>query len=182
MPKSYSDSDINPISWNEFGDIFNRIKQQVEASGDLPDVILPILRSGAIPGCALAASLGVRKVAPIVMTANGPSIATVVDTKVLESGHLLVVEANVHSGKTITSVLGTLDRLYPRALKSLAVLTWAYGALEPELKLSHFYVGIRTNEAKAVTPEEAKRLGLRSGVGLFPWESVELELQELNGA
>src|SRR4051812_21182535 len=63
--KIYNAGDINSMSWEEYGTALQRLSKKVQASGFTFDAIAPIMRSGAIPGSALAIHLRIAKIIPL---------------------------------------------------------------------------------------------------------------------
>jgi hypothetical protein len=61
----YDKADINPMSWEEYGAAIQALLEKIQASGCLFDAIAPIMRSGAIPGSALAIQLRITKIIPL---------------------------------------------------------------------------------------------------------------------
>ncbi len=176
----YEISDLNPMSWEEFGEILSTLKSRIVSSKTQHDVFVPILRSGAMPCYSLAIGLGITKIAPLFKKGTGYVTNAEGESYLKGANHILVCETNVHSGKTVNSALQYLADSFPNATRSLLVVAWSYGAIEPLVRTSELYIGVKTNEGKKASDTLAESLSLRPGVTIFPWESADLELKELN--
>lgn len=172
------------MSWTEFGEILSGLIKRAEVLNKtlaIPfDTIVPVLRSGAFPGYATSIALAIRNIAPVYVIRGNCSFATDALSALAQAKHALICEVNVMSGKTVKNLSALFAKEYPKVMLSLLAVAWAHGTDEKVPGFENILIGRKTNERGIATQEEEKRLGLRTGATLFPWENLELELIDIN--
>jgi hypothetical protein len=187
----YTAKDLNPMSWQEFGAIFQRLIAEIDAfsqrRGIKFDAVAPILRSGGIPGSAMAIQLDIPKMIPLQYRyrynpTRVESVQVIMEALqgLSQTTHVLICETNTSHGATAELAIRQLREHIPGSKLYYATVALVYGAPESFAGVEQVFWGVRTNERKVACPTEAQTLGLRDGICLFPWERAELELREMN--
>lgn len=194
MKYTYTEKDLDLISWERIDNFIDKIYQNVNeyvTNNNLKiKYIAPILRGGGVPAFTLSHLFNVVDMLPIQLKHNDKThdidtkigLEYVKDTSLNENDCILLVEGNHVTGKTaniavdmikdkfgdnvkIIYVSLTRDYTYRNSVKDVCYTTWA----------------MTTNEMKDLSEEECKELNINySLVSVYPWENVEEELKELN--
>lgn len=183
----YNVEDVNAMSWEEYGIAIQLVLGKIRASGIVFDAVAPIMRSGGIPGNALAISLGVTKIIPLQFKylrqpARLESMVTVpaLLQKVPAPSNILICENNTSSGNTAQAAIELLKKHFPTSKLYYATVAKVFGGPDSLAGIEEYFFGRLTNERFVATEDEIVAYGLRPGVTLFPWEVVEDELIEMN--
>lgn len=108
------------LSWSLFGDAARELAQRVVDSGWHPDVVVAVARGGLLPAGAVSYALGVKAMGTmnvefytgIAQTLTQPVfLPPLMDTATLAGKKVLVVDDVADSGRTLTLVLETLQRM-----------------------------------------------------------------------
>ncbi len=94
--------------------------------------------------------------------------------------NILLCEGNTNSGSISTKSASTIKQKYPNSKLYLATLTKVYGGPEKLDGVEEIFYGRLTDENLKATEEEKKRYNLRDGITIFPWQSIDDELSDLN--
>jgi hypoxanthine phosphoribosyltransferase len=182
--------DVNCMSWDEFGNTFEALHQSISTycaeRGVAFDIIVPILRSGGITGCALAIRLAVLAVLPVQFTRlkgsddpkqllSFPSILT----NVPKVPRILICESNTDRGEIAKCAIELVLSKYPNAQLYYATLTRVFGGPTSFEGVERYFFGRETNERFVASPADVAALNLRLGMTIFPWERAEDELAQL---
>lgn len=182
--KIYTASDFNPMSWAEFGEILSSLTERVVALNKTLktpiDAIVPVLRSGAIPGYPVSIATGIKKIAPISVVRGTPSLSADATTLLATAHHALLCEVSVVTGKTAKNLSAALAKEIPSLQLSLLAVTWDFKTEEKIQHISNILIGTKTDERHRASQDEITALALRRGVPLMPWEDLDLELKEIN--
>ncbi|WP_150107656.1 hypothetical protein [Pedosphaera parvula] len=183
----YSIEDINSMSWEEYGAALQVLLEKIQASGILFDAIVPIMRSGAIPGSALAIQLRITKIIPLqfkyrLQPNRLESIMPMPPPLPETPGpcNILICENNTSSGDTACGAIELLKRHFPASKLYYATVTKVFGGPNSFADTEAYFFGRLTNERFIATRDEMITHGLRPGVTLFPWEVAQDELHEMN--
>jgi hypoxanthine phosphoribosyltransferase len=194
MPNSIRTlEDINQMDWTEFGllvdSIAKNIKEYTGAINMHLDAISPILRNGAIPGTIIANKLEMTTLLPIQLKYEYASkkpiqllpFYTPLENTLGTSPRILVVECNTYSGASAMLAADILKKAYPDAELYYASVAKVFRIPDIEMGIYRkcFY-GVITNENFEADHETAQKLQLRHGITIFPWETAEHELRDIN--
>jgi hypoxanthine phosphoribosyltransferase len=170
------------MPWSEFQSIIDTI---INALAPYKfNAIAPILRSGAIPATMIANKLQIISTIPIQVKYNyeQKSIDVLQKPKCPENlkkediKNILVTECNTFSGNSAKKVLELLKNEFPHAKIHYACVTKVFGGPESIEGYESYTVGQWTNEA---FKDEAP-VYCREGITIYPWETAESELQDIN--
>lgn len=180
----FSKNDTNPMSWKEVEELADKLITQIPH--DI-NVIAPLLRTGGIVGGILAIKMKVLTMLPVQFkySYNPTAINQIlsipeilIDTP--EPMNVLLCEGNTSSGSIATRAALAIKEKYPQANIYLATLTKVYGGPDTLGGVDQIFYGRMTDENFKTSQEARQELGLRPGITIFPWESVEDELSDLN--
>lgn len=189
----YTTLDTNRMSWEEFGIIMDSLLKTIQyyfkENRIRINAIVPILRNGAIPGTIIANKLGIITHLPVQVKydygVNKPvqllPFYKPLTTTLGESPTILVTESNTFSGESAMRSADIIKAVYPKATLYYATVTRVYRDQEIQLPMykKSFY-GIMTNENFEADNKKANELKLRPKITIFPWETEEKELKDIN--
>lgn len=196
MKKIYTISDTNHMDWAEFGKILNTLIQKLDDYQKIHnmkfDIVAPILRSGGIPATAIANRFKIMRFLPVqvkyVYDKNDPSKVEhkqmlsfpeiLQDTP--NNPNILVCETNTGSGKSAKKSIALIKEKYPTSTIYYATIAKVYGGSNDFEHVKECFWGVQTNEFFKANDNEVKRLGLRPKITIFPWETAEFELSDIN--
>ncbi len=182
--KRYDISHTNPMGWDEFHHIVETVIARLRASGVVFDAVVPLLRSGAIPAVMIANKLRIIPIIPLQLKYDYAAGMVAVKTPpVVPPGldaaaplNLLVVECNTNTGQSATQAQKLLAATFPAATLHYATVTAVFGGPTTLAGYAAYYIGTVANEAfKDDAPQTA-----RAGITIFPWETAEYELDDIN--
>ncbi len=187
MPKrTFTVNDTNPMGWREFQSIVDDLILRIHKSNIIFSAIAPILRSGAIPATMIANKLQIIPMIPLQLKYNeaqddietiaSPSIPNTISSK--DEMNILVVETNTNSGQSARKALKELQTKLPNSKFYYACVAKAFRTNKTTSNYTSEFVGKMTDESFEATPEEKKNL--REGITIFPWETAEYELNDIN--
>jgi len=181
--------ELRPISYAEFGKLLDRLTDQVAASGVRFDLIVPILRSGAITGMHLASKLGVTNTLPaqykyvyepeetIVKKFEFPKL----DFEVPEDANILVADTNTVWGGIARKVIQDVQTCWPKASIYFASANLDQSAKSlPDVR--GVFWGALSNEKREMGADEARNAGISQDVIIFPWEDLEEQWEDINAS
>lgn len=152
------------------------------------DAIAPIMRSGAIPGMMIANKFQITQVIPLQLKYNYAQncidtlIPPILPKGLDKQGHILVVDCNTYTGGSASQALHILKEALPDAHFHYACITKVYDGPETIEGYESYTYGQMTNEAFKAQKEDLGTLNLRDGITIFPWETIEFELADINNA
>jgi hypoxanthine phosphoribosyltransferase len=183
--RTFTPDDTNPMSWDEYGAAVQTLLDRVRATGLSFDAISPIMRSGGIPGNVLAIRLQITRIIPLqfkylsdparleqINPAPPPSIAG--------QPNILICENNTSTGGTAQAAIARLKMMFPQGRLHYATVAKVFGGPDSFAGIEGYYFGVQTNERFLASPARMKELSLRPGITIFPWETTEHELKEIN--
>lgn len=178
------------MSWHEFDQLIDVLIQKITdhfGSTDKVHVISQLHRTGGIVGSVLAIKMEVVPLLPVQFkySYNPTEITQIISVSdilvdVPEEMNVILAEGNTSSGSIAKRAAKAIKEKYPKAKVYLATLSKVYGGFETLEDIDGIFYGTMTNENFKATPEEAKELGLRDGITIFPWEKAENELADIN--
>lgn len=186
----YNSSHTNPMDWIEFHQIVNQLIEQLDNYQKKQkikfDAVAPMLRSGGIPAIMIANKMQIIPIIPFQVKYNYdhggvdtitppicPKNLSASDTK-----DIVVTECNTYSGNSAQRAYELLSNSFPNANIHYTCVTKVYGGPEKIDGYKSYHVGKWTNEAfKDDAPDNC-----REGITIFPWETAEYELQDINNA
>jgi hypoxanthine phosphoribosyltransferase len=176
------------MSWTEFdsivSDVINTLKKVEQDNNFKFDAYAPLLRSGAIPGTMIANKMKIIPVIPIQVKNNylDGCIDKVIEPICLNGllieniKNILVTECNTYMGRSASLVYKMLKEKFPVAIIHYACITRVFGGPKTIEGFETYTVGCITNEAfRDEAPKEA-----RFGITVYPWETPEYELEDIN--
>ncbi len=187
----FTTSDANPLSWQEtellVDGLADQVKSYFEQRGEQLPVIAPLLRTGGIVGGWLAIKMQAVTMLPVQFkySYHPTEIHQIISVPALLTDipkplNILLCEGNTSSGSIAVKAAAVIKETYPTATVFLATLTKVYGGPESLTGIEHIFIGQTTDENFKASEEQRKNLNLRSGITIFPWESVEDELSDIN--
>lgn len=129
------DSQIVKYSWEEMDALHRKVAEQIREAGQLPEVIIGIMRCGQVPAIHLSYILGVRQVSSILVRTT-PSDAPLPSHRVepevvlhlpedyLLDKRVLLVDAVMESGTTADICVRALQRYKPGSVKLAMIVDW----------------------------------------------------------
>lgn len=183
----YQLKDTNAMSWEEFGELCDNLVEDVKSIGVKFDAIAPILRNGMIPATVIANKLEIINIIPIHLkyfynpTEIRLMLPIVKPLSIVNSPKILVVEANTSSGESAIKTHSLIKEEFPDSEIFYATVTRVFKKPSQDLSMYKKYLyGIMTDEDIIATEEEKRKYSLREGITIFPWETAERELNEIN--
>lgn len=177
------------MTWNEAEILAGILISKIAASDIAINVITPLLRTGGIVGGMLSIRMRVPLMLPVQFKYSYKptavnQILSIPDilVDIPEPMNVLICDGNTSSGLTATKSAAAIKARYPQAKIYLATLTKVYGGPEALDGIEKVFYGRMTDENFKANEEEKAKLNLRSGITIFPWESVEDELADINAA
>ena len=188
---NFAENDVNRMSWEEFSKLMESLISEVsnhfQKNNQRIDVIAPMLRTGGIVGGMLAIKMKVETMLPVQFKYSyNPTTINQITTlpdilpKISESPNILLCEGNTSSGSIATKAAKAIKEKYPNSKIYLATITKVYEGPESLEGIDGIFYGQMTNESFKATPEQESSLNLRKGITIFPWETAEDELADIN--
>jgi hypoxanthine phosphoribosyltransferase len=186
----YDLSHTNPMSWDEFDRIASSLIDQLSTYQNKHhfkfDAVAPMLRSGGIPAVMIANKMQIIPMIPLqvkynydhggVDTVIPPLCPLTLDENAVKN--ILVTECNTYMGTSSKLVVNLLNKKFPKADLHYACITKVYGGPQNIKGYKSYHIGCWTNEAfKDNAPNNC-----RPGITIYPWETAEYELEDINNA
>lgn len=188
---NYTEKDTNKMTWEEMNDLIEVLIKKINIyfneHNEQVHVISQLHRTGGIVGSLLAIKMGIIPLLPVQFKySHNPTkinqIISVPDilVDVPDNMNIILAEGNTSSGRVAMEATRVIKMKYPKAKIYLATLTKVYGGFEKLEGIEEVFYGAMTNEKFIASLEEAKNLGLREGITIFPWENTKEELFAVN--
>lgn len=179
-------------TWKEYTtilkDIYSKVSSYLNKNNESIDVVVPIMRGGAIPGTYLAYKLGVLSVFPVYYHYDFRSegkmklrslggierYADLIPSK----STILLVEGNQCFGNTAKSAMDNLRSSLENA-KILYVSDLVDYGHRDVVEAEASFFGKFTNECNTLTEAEARNKNIFPGTKLLPWEIKKEEEETL---
>ena len=181
---------INQMNWEEFQNIIDSLIEKLtdyQTTHNFKfDAVVPMLRSGGIPATVIANRMQIIPVIPLQVKYNYDhgGVDVIIPPTCPENvskdsiKNILVTECNTYSGQSAKLSYNLLHNAFPTSDLHYACITKVYGGPETIEGYKSYHVGKWTNEAfKDDAPEE-----YRKGITIYPWETPEFELEDINNA
>lgn len=187
--QQYTVTDTNRMSWEEFGNITYKLLEEIQNSQIHFDAVAPVLRNGAIPGTIIANKLEIITYLPIQVKYDygmNKHVQMLPFYKPLtidlgESPKILVTESNTFSGESAIKSAQIIKEAFPKAKLYYATITRVYRKTEITLPMyEKYFYGVMTNENFEADQVVESKLRLRPKITIFPWETEEKELKDIN--
>lgn len=187
----YTEKDTNKMSWEEFGNVCDNLLKKIQESKVHFNIIVPILRNGMIPATVIANRLQILNIMPVQVkyeyATQSPNqrlpVLKPLDINIPDYPNILVVESNTFSGKSAEKVCELVKSIYPNSNIYYATVTRVFRKSINELSMyKEYFYGVMTDEELVATDEEKKKYNLREKITIYPWETVEYELEDINNA
>ena len=94
--------------------------------------------------------------------------------------NILICENNTRTGATAQAAISRLKKMFPHSELHYATVAKVFGGPDYFKGAEAYYFGVQTNERFLASPDQMKEFSLRPGITLFPWETAEHELKEIN--
>lgn len=177
---------LRPLSYGDFGQILDRLTEAVTVrlTGEPPiDLVVPILRSGAVTAVHLASKLAITSFLPVQYKydTNGAVQRLLVPSPGNHAPHparILLVDTNTVTGRIAAMAASDLRACFPSARIDLATAV-ADHALPAIAHVTSIMRGAISNESRSLSAEEAEALNVTNEVWVFPWEDVDEQWGEI---
>lgn len=188
---NYKKEDFKQLSWDEYGktlqEIYEKILKYVQENKIKIDAVIPILRGGAFPGAYLAFKFNLLTIFPVqykYFFKNSKmelrQILSIPKTNFPDKPVFLLVEQNHCFGLTGKTAAKDIKKDFPDCKIIYVADHMDYSYQKNEYADVIFY-GKLTNETRAMSEEECKKVGIFPFSYLFPWESLEEEWKTVQG-
>lgn len=178
------------MSYMEFESIVDTLIYKINDSGITFQAVAPILRSGAIPATIIANKLRIPTMLPIHVRLESDSneikpllpFVLPLENCLGEAPNILIVETNTITGKTAEKSFEIIKGNISNANIYYATVGRVYR--KPEIKLEMFkdyFWGIITDELFEANDDDKLKMNIRPKITIYPWETAEFELEEING-
>lgn len=180
------------FTWEEYEEILSKLTSDISTylndSKRKVDVVVPIMRGGAIPGTYLAYKLHVLSMLPVhyhydfreegKMKLNRfISISRYLDL-IPDNPTILLVEGNHCFGNTAKAALDDIEKNIKKAHVIYAADLVDYGNRDA-VKADAVFYGTYTNECGTLSEKEAREKGIFPTAKLLPWEVEEEEKETI---
>lgn len=188
---NFTRDDTNPVSWAEFDNLVDEILDKIniyfQDKDEKINVITPLLRTGGIVGGVVGIKMRVLITLPVQFkySYNPTKIKQILSipdilTEIPEPMNILLCEGNTSSGSISKQAAAAIKEKYPQAKIYLATLTKVFGGPEKLDGIEEVFFGRMTDENFQASEDEKVKYNLRTGITIFPWESAENELSDIN--
>lgn len=190
----FTKDDFISMRWDQYQYQVEKIFSDLMQLNIKFDFIVPIMRGGTPLAISLAHRLNVLRIMPVqymygAKIINGEREKTfcqlftsIPSIKEREKEYtILVTEANHCTGKTAQSCINHIMEILPKSKIYYATIGRAYSH-KGKLDNTEFETwGFLTNEDGELTVEECDKLHIINKFTLYPWETLEGELRDMNG-
>lgn len=187
-----TEKDFYNITWNQCNEaiikIGNNIKQYCLENNCRITHIVPILRGGGILGIYLSHILNISRVNPcqykymLVGDSYEPFelLAPHFDQRMEKETCILVTEGNHCYGKTAQKCIDRIYQILPETIIIYASLVRDVNHLNSLNGTVYETYGFLSNDSKSFSVSECKGRNIPYEYGVFPWESIEEEMEDIN--
>ena len=197
MKTIYTLSDFLKLSWNEYqmavSHIYDAVCDYCDKKKISIDIIVPIIRGGGIPGISLAHMFNVINIYPCQYKyfreiVNGETkyvpkllLSTLDEIRQKNDSHIvLITEGNHARGGTAQKCINLVKSVLPHSVIIYASIGRDYAHKDPLLNTDFECYGFLTNETESLTQEQCRALYVKDKFVVYPWESIDEELNEVN--
>ncbi len=182
----YKKSDFKKISWEEYGQVLERLYKKVDKylrnKKVKIDAIVPILRGGAFPGAFFSYKLRILRIMPVqykYLFEGGFKLRQLMpirkpNFKLSKKPIFLLVENNHCYGTTAIKVANDLKKKFP-SCKIIYAAAWVDYSNRKNKVFDVSFYGKLTNETAGLSKKEAEKKGIENFMSLFPWEDINEE-------
>jgi GNAT superfamily N-acetyltransferase/hypoxanthine phosphoribosyltransferase len=191
-PRVIQKSDLRSLSYAEFGQLLDTLADRVAEfcveRGIRIDVVVPILRSGAFPGCHLASKLSVTDILPLqykhTYNCERPihqNYALPVPIRDLSHCTLLMADTNTVTGEIARRAAADIRQRWPAVTIIFATMMLDV-SLASIPGIDFIIWAQRTNERRGLSPNAAAAAEVSNEVYVFPWEDIDQQWAEIQAA
>lgn len=189
----YDETHTNRMDWAEFQNHVDTLIDKLNTYQDTHkinfDAVAPILRSGAIPATMIANKMRILPVIPLQVKYNyeGQKLSALitpicpVSLNKDDALNIMVVECNTCTNRSAVRVSEMLHETFPNADLHYVSVCKAYGNPDTFGTYKSFHYGRHSDELFLADDATKSELHLREGITIFPWETTEYELADVNG-
>lgn len=187
--------DFYNLTWEEYDKIVielgKKIKEYCSKNAYTISYIVPILRGGGFLGIQLSHILNVIRIIPcqykyMLIDNNYVPIELLEIRDDMESKDrkscILVTEGNHCSGATAQKCIQKVRGLYPQMNIIYASLVRDASHLNKMEGTIFEVYGVLSNESRKLSSNYCEENGIFDKFSIFPWESIEEELEEVNNS
>ena len=184
------------MGWEEFGKVLNALIQKLsdyQKEHNIQfDIVAPILRSGGIPAIAIANKFKIIRFLPVQMKyvydKDDPSLVEhkqmlsfpEILQDIPDKPNILICETNTGTGNSAKKSIALIREQYPTSTIYYATIAKVYGGPSKFKDVQDYFWGVQTNEFFKANKDEVQSLCLRPKITIFPWETAEFELADIN--
>lgn len=184
-------SDLRQISYQEFGQLLESLTQQItdyQHQRHLTfDLVIPILRSGAMAGIHLASKLNITHVLPVQYKYRyqpKEAILTLLQLPtpqypIKPNSNILIADTNAVWGDLASKAIRDIHQQFPQAKAFFASTILDY-SIQQLPHIHHIFYGSYSNNKRTLTPDEAQQLGISNDIRIFPWEDLDQQWQDIS--
>ena len=190
MYNKFNLTHTNPMNWEEFNsivsDIIDKLKTYQKENNIKFDITSPVLRSGGVPAVIIANKLQIVDMSPVQIkcTTEGVKIKTKPAIPIGINAdaplNILVIETNTCTGKSAKKALSALKQTYPNSKFYYVSVCKVYESPNIIEGYENYTYGIISDDSCKLTKSEAIEKNIRYGITIFPWETAEFELAQMN--
>ena len=194
MFTKFTKEDFIPMTWEQYQERVDIIVAELMDLSIKFDFIVPIMRGGTPLAISLSERLNVQRIIPVQYLYGNKlvdgerikkfnrllfSIPLIEDKQF--PYNILVTEANHCTGLTAQTCIDDIKSELPNCRIYYVSIGRDYNH-QDKLKGAEFEMWtFLTNEAEELTSEQCKNLDIINKFTLYPWETVEGELRDMNG-
>lgn len=190
MTKIFTIQDTSPMGYEEFGSIMKQLIDKLEsycANNAIKfDLVVPILRSGGVPGSIIAINFQITKILPIQLKCfPNNTVKQLISLPELfqelpDNPNILLCETNTNSGRSAKTAIKMIRDKFPMAKIYYATVAKVFGGPDRFDGVEEIFYGVQTDENIIATKDQIRELGLREKITIFPWENPVHELNDIN--
>ncbi len=186
-----TENDFVIMTWEEYEGHIKALSEKISAFlaeyGEKIDIIVPVLRGGGIPAISIAYKLEVVAMRCIQMKHDYKSKSINILSNELTSlpepnapYTILLVDGYHASGRTAYMAYDMIRSALPNAKIIYATIGRDVGYLKDEREFLYSCHSLTSNECGVIPKEISEAEGMLTKYTLFPWESLEDELCNMN--
>ncbi|OIP95318.1 hypothetical protein AUK40_06160 [Candidatus Wirthbacteria bacterium CG2_30_54_11] len=185
----YTIADLNPMTYDEYATavsaVTSRLRMYCIEQNMKFDIIVPILRSGAIPAAIIAHNLDIQHFLPIQVYHDGDGIKEFFSMPtMLEPGagdpSILICDNNTARGSVARRTIELVKGQFPRSRLYYSTVVKVYGGPDSYEGVEKYIYGIQSDELGLADPQSVADRIVRRGITLFPWEDAMAELAAIS--
>lgn len=188
-----TENDFIQFTWVEYQEYVDQITDQIKALNVPFDYIVPIFRSGAFPATSISHKLSIQNILPVQYKymnelENGQihsfrallysGLSSIQDKSKPYS--ILVIEGSHCQGQTAQACINHIKQSLPNSRIYYFTIGRDFGHQGKLDNTEYEGWALLTNEEDTLTREACIEHGIVDKYIVFPWESIEEEMYEIN--